>query len=300
MISKEELLKKYNLTEEDFRGAAISWEELEAIYEDFQQKRPRYEEVRRSFLKTYLEDTDRAGIHSYRSRIKDPEHLVAKIIRKRNESYKKYKNLNKNNYERFLTDLIGFRVFILFKEDWEIFHTYITEQITNDKHYYITDWTQECPGENCFIEAPKVHIRTGDKRDIYQRLIHDSDIYTGKVYRSVHYTIKYQGVYLEIQLRTLFEESWGEIDHTIAYPDYQDNENLSEFSAMINRLSGLADEMSSFYRKVKQREVEHLANRTEEEKVKEEKRKEQVTPATGTVAEGFGTPEDMLQFLLHE
>lgn len=301
MISKKELLETYNLTEQDFQAANISWEELSAIYHDFKSKRPIYEIARSSFLYEFLEDTDTAGIHSYRSRIKDPEHLIVKIIRKRNEAYKKYKDLTKDNYEHFLTDLIGFRVFILFKEDWSDFHTYLTSRITNDTHNYITSWTEECPSDNCFIEAPKVHIRTGDKRDIYQRFIHDSDIYTDKIYRSVHYTIKYRGIYLEIQLRTLFEESWGEIDHKIAYPYYRHNENLNEFSAMINRLSGLADEMGSFFRKVKEREIEHL-----------EHAKDTPNKATSpTQSIGFTdnnskdskeplTPADMLDTLLHE
>lgn len=301
MISKEQLLEKYNLTEQDFQAANISWEELTAIYHDFKSKRPIYEIARSSFLYEYLEDTDAAGIHSYRSRIKDPDHLIVKIIRKRNEAYKKYKDLTKDNYEHFLTDLIGFRVFILFKEDWEHFHAYITSRITNDKHNYITSWTEECPADNCFIEAPKVHIRSGDKRDIYQKLIHDSDIYTDKIYRSVHYTIKYRGIYLEIQLRTLFEESWGEIDHQIAYPYYQHNENLNEFSAMINRLAGLADEMGSFYRKVKEREIEHL------EHIKETQEKEPAptesvacTDNTQDISNKPITPSDMLHTLLHE
>lgn len=301
MISKEQLLEKYNLTEQDFQAANISWEELTAIYHDFKSKHPIYEIARSSFLYEYLEDTDAAGIHSYRSRIKDPEHLIVKIIRKRNEAYKKYKNLTKDNYEHFLTDLIGFRVFILFKEDWENFHTYITSRITNDKHNYISSWTEECPSDNCFIEAPKVHIRSGDKRDIYQKYIHDADIYTDKIYRSVHYTIKYRGIYLEIQLRTLFEESWGEIDHKIAYPYYQHNETLNEFSAMINRLAGLADEMGSFYRKVKEREIEHIEHRKEAQEKEPEPTESVVCTEkkTGDSKEPL-TPADLLHTLLHE
>ena len=301
MISKEELLETYNLTEEDFQAANISWEELTAIYDDFKRKRPIYEIARSSFLYEFLEDTDAAGIHSFRSRIKDPEHLIVKIIRKRNEAYKKYKYLTKDNYEHFLTDLIGFRVFILFKEDWADFHTYITSRITNDKHNYISSWTEECPSDNCFIEAPKVHIRTGDKRDIYQKFIHDADIYTNKIYRSVHYTIKYRGIYLEIQLRTLFEESWGEIDHKIAYPYYQHNENLNEFSAMINRLSGLADEMGSFFRKVKEREIEHLEHQKEaSENETAPTDMAYLDDAKEQVCSEPLTPADMLHTLLHE
>lgn len=57
---------------------------------------------------------------------------------------------------------------------------------------------------------------------------------------------------MEIQGRTLFEEGWGEIDHDIVYPHNQDDEMLIEYSKMLNRLSGLADEMSSYFRKMKE------------------------------------------------
>ena len=74
----------------------------------------------------------------------------------------------------------------------------------------------------------------------------------GGYYRSLHYIIKYHGYYLEIQGRTLFEEGWSEIDHDIVYPYYKDDEMLTEFSGLLNRLSGMADEMSSYFRKMKE------------------------------------------------
>ena len=49
---------------------------------------------------------------------------------------------------------------------------------------------------------------------------------------------------MEIQGRTLFEEGWSEIDHDIVYPYFKDDEMLKDFSTLLNRLSGMADEMS--------------------------------------------------------
>ena len=57
---------------------------------------------------------------------------------------------------------------------------------------------------------------------------------------------------MEIQGRTLFEEGWSEIDHDIVYPYYKDDEMLKDFSKLLNRLSGMADEMSSYFRRMKQ------------------------------------------------
>lgn len=50
-------------------------------------------------------------------------------------------------------------------------------------------------------------------------------------------------MYLEVQVRTLFEEGWGEIDHHILYPYKKQNPMLTEFSELLNRLTGMGDEM---------------------------------------------------------
>ena len=106
MIAKENFLEKYNITEELLLSAEISWEELCDIYEDFgKNKVTKYEDILGEFTNTYLKEGSKAKIHSIRSRVKDPEHLIAKIIRKKQDNQKKYKNLSKTNYEKFITDL---------------------------------------------------------------------------------------------------------------------------------------------------------------------------------------------------
>ena len=64
------------------------------------------------------------------------------------------------------------------------------------------------------------------------------------------------GATVEIQARTLFEEGWSEVDHDIVYPYFKDDEMLTDFSTLLNRLSGMADEMSSYFRRMKEQRVE--------------------------------------------
>lgn len=261
LISKEELLKKYNISEAAFKNAEIPWEDLVEIYNDFEKKTPIYRKVLSEFEEQYMKKKEDMGIHSYRTRIKDPEHLIVKIIRKKSEKYRKYCKLNKDNYEKFLTDLIGIRGFILFKEQWIEFHNYICECFENNPSYYIKDSITDFDdnAEHQYIaEAPKVHIRNGDNRKIYEGHIEPDKIESNKIYRSIHYILKYQGVYIEIQIRTLFEEGWGEIDHHIVYPYYEDNKNLHQYTELLNRLSGLADEMGSFFCVLKRLELDIL------------------------------------------
>lgn len=81
MIDKTEFLKKYNIEERDLEAAAIGWPELEAIYEDYLSIEGKLREIGKDFVDDYLYDIEKAGIHSYRYRTKDPGHLLEKIIR---------------------------------------------------------------------------------------------------------------------------------------------------------------------------------------------------------------------------
>ncbi|MFR4710097.1 MAG: hypothetical protein ACLUAL_00025 [Blautia wexlerae] len=54
----------------------------------------------------------------------------------------------------------------------------------------------------------------------------------------MHYIIKYHGVYIEIQVRTLFEEGWGEIDHYMVYPYYQNDALFQQYTGLLNSFNG--------------------------------------------------------------
>ncbi|EKH2437192.1 hypothetical protein O4M18_004240 [Escherichia coli] len=75
-------------------------------------------------------------------------------------------------------------------------------------------------------------------------------------YRSVHYVIKTRPIkdeiFTEIQVRTIFEEGWSEIDHRIRYPDISDDHLINHFLMIFNRLAGSADEMGAFIFELKE------------------------------------------------
>ena len=189
---------------EDFESAGLTWEELQAIHDNYRGLERKLRGIGKDFVDEYLYDIEKAGIHSYRYRTKEPGHLIEKIIR--------------NNPEQYVEDR---------EADFD----------GNEEHYYIA-------------ERPKVYRRTGDSRIYDESLI---DIKSDGIYRSLHYIVKYKGYYVEIQARTLFEEGWSEVDHDIVYPYFQDDEMLKDFSTLLNRLSGMADEMSSYFRRMKEK-----------------------------------------------
>lgn len=250
-MDQQTFLAFYGLEEADLIQADISWEELALIEGEYKKIEQVLREIGKDFIDEYLYDIDVAGIHSYRYRTKEADHLLEKLIRKRKESPDKFKHLDHTNFHKYVTDLIGIRVFFLYREDWIHFHRYLISRFENEPSLYIQDRLKdfdEDPNHYYIAERPKVYKRTGDTK-IYDG--GEIDIVTDGIYRSLHYIIKYKGYYVEIQGRTLFEEGWSEIDHDIVYKEPQDDEMLRDYSKLLNRLSGLADEMSSYFRRMK-------------------------------------------------
>ena len=251
-MDKSAFMAEYNISEEDLQAAEISWEELTLIESEYRKIEGNMRELGKSFIDEYLYDIEKAGIHSYRYRTKDVWHLLEKVVRKKKEDPEKFGLLDHTNFYKYVTDLIGIRVFFLYREDWIHFHNYITCRFENDPNLYIDDRLNdfdEDPEHYYIAERPKAYKRAGDSK-IYNNK--ELDIITTGIYRSLHYTIKYKGYYVEIQGRTLFEEGGSEVDHDIVYKEAEDDEMLCDYSKLLNRLSGLADEMSSYFRRMKQ------------------------------------------------
>lgn len=254
-LKKEEFLINYRIEEADLKEAEISWEELELILADYEKLEKKIRRIGKDFVDEYLYDIERAGIHSYRYRTKEPGHLLEKIVRKKKEQPEKFQKLDHTNYWKYMTDLIGIRVFFLYREDWRHFHEYITSVFENDPEQYVEDREadfDEDMSHSYIAERPKVYRRNGDSRIYDEKLI---DIKSDGIYRSLHYIIKYKGYYVEIQARTLFEEGWSEVDHDIVYPYFKDDEMLKDYSTLLNRLAGMADEMGSYFRRMKEQRM---------------------------------------------
>lgn len=249
-MDKHAFLTEYNFTEEDLLAAEVTWEELTLIANAYRKLEGTMRELGKSFIDEYLYDIETAGIHSYRYRTKNVWHLLEKVVRKKLENPEKFGQLTHTNFHKFVTDLIGIRVFFLYREDWIHFHRYITSRLENDPAQYIDDRLADFdddPNHYYIAERPKAYKRAGDTKIYNSR---EMDIITTGIYRSLHYTVKYKGYYIEIQGRTLFEEGWSEVDHDIVYKE-SDDEMLGDYSKLLNRLSGLADEMSSYFRRLK-------------------------------------------------
>ncbi len=226
-------LSKNNITTEEFKKCELEWDLIKAIGADHQSKIQSLEDLADSYAKKIQRFSK---VHSVRWRIKDPEHLMVKIIRKTTKDsgyYKeKYLTISVENYFNEITDLIGMRALHLFKQD--CFEIIDSLDETWEKKENIT-----------------VYIRNGDRVEDYSNYP-DWNVELHKAgYRSIHFVFsdkpyKTLEVCTEVQVRTIFEEGWSEIDHKIRYPNFSDNEDIGAFLDIFNRLAGSADEMGSF------------------------------------------------------
>lgn len=246
LLSQDEFLKKYNFSLAAFKGTGLSWEALENIHQDYIASQGLLQDTLTRITSKFLtNDAKDAGVHSVRSRLKSSEGLIEKIIRKAIEAAKKSEkfSVSIDNYHEIITDLIGIRVLHTFKEDWFGIHNYILGQLK-----FLTK------------ETPTIYYRKGDDRRIINECKKHgcNAVSHPKGYRSIHYVINPQPnkniCFAEIQVRTVFEDGWSEIDHKLRYVTKKgDKHILDSYLLALNRIAGSADEIGSL---IKNRQIE--------------------------------------------
>lgn len=182
-------------------------------------------------LEPALNQVKNPTIHSIKSRSKDPDHLREKLHRKVLDA--DYIPITPENFFSRVTDLIGVRVLHLYQDQFPQIHNFIDKKIQSQ------DWF--------LAEKPIAYSWDPEARDFFESLGLDVKL-KESYYTSIHYLIKpkeLSDVCCEIQVRTLFEEIWGEIDHTINYPNpTQSNtckEQLRVLSKLVSTGTRLAD-----------------------------------------------------------
>lgn len=160
-------------------------------------------------------------IHSLKSRLKDPSHLIKKLQRK--DAVEKPITLD-NVFNR-VTDLAGVRILHLYRQQFEKIHHAIEDKVNEG------DWV--------YFEPPCAYTWDPETEEFYKNLgikykVRDS------YYTSVHYVIMPKlnsPIKCEIQVRTLFEEIWGEINHSINYPEIIGSVACREQLRVLSKLS---------------------------------------------------------------
>ena len=168
-----------------------------------------------------------ALVHSTRQRTKDPSHLRAKLLRKA----LKAKELgipfeiNAGNLFTKINDLSGFRILHLHTRQAKNIHDELVSIFSEQR------WI--------LVEGPVAKTWDNESRDYFRGLgwnTEDSET----MYTSIHYVVQPNSrseVTCEIQVRTLMEEVWGEVDHMINYPVKSTSQSCREQIKVLARLT---------------------------------------------------------------
>lgn len=236
MLDEKKFFEQFAV-EKEFNKAQMDWKILKPIHEDYSSYRNELEDLCEEIERYLFEHLSASAdgkklFHSIRCRRKDPDHLIEKIIRKSGKEYShKYQGINVSNYREIVRDLIGVRILVFSKEDWEgVF----------DK--LVSIFPQDAASDMRMAEEPVAYTRYGD-RDIFKGKIHKE--HSNKGYRSQHYVVWFKSCYCEIQVRTLTEEVYGEFDHIVKYPYRDDNKFLLRYTRTLSQLLGSVDELIS-------------------------------------------------------
>lgn len=166
-------------------------------------------------------------IHSAKYRIKKPGDLRDKLFRIAQEAKEKNENfdITRENLFTRVNDLAGVRLIHLHTKQMAQIHPFLLDVF--DEIRYVLDgdptaftWDDEYAE---FFKSIKIHI---EKKD--------------SMYTSVHYILKPNRrteMRCELQVRTLAEEIWGEVSHTINYPHEVDNVACTEQLKVLARVA---------------------------------------------------------------
>jgi len=149
-----------------------------------------------------------ALVHSVKRRMKEPSHLKEKLERKllarkrRGEAF----DVTQDNVLLKINDLGGYRIIHLHTQQMGELHATLLELLDQ----------AQCD----LFERPFANIWDEESRSYFEGIGIRTEV-NPRLYSSVHYVVQPRSkakITCEIQVRTLADEIWGEIDHKINYP----------------------------------------------------------------------------------
>jgi len=148
--------------------------------------------------------SDELRIHSCTGRTKSAESIYLKIKRKQ-----------KNSFDE-ITDYAGVRILCLCEQDIFEVHKFIVSDF--DSASNLIEFTAYNWKDKKYFDVPEeLHFDLIDKK--YKGILVPENLRSSEGYRSLHYVILVNDVFVEIQLRTVIQNVWAELGHNMAYKD---------------------------------------------------------------------------------
>ncbi len=186
----------------------------EAILLSFLKDRRKYEKLAEYMIRMINDDpaSPRESLHTILYRIKDKARLIEKIDEENKQIRENEAPITRKNFQDRIGDLLGIRMICLRLSDINIIKAYL-ELLADEK---ILRFIRKPDQKRSFI----LPVDPGEKIPEGLNLR-----YSG--YSSIHYQValgenadapdELKGLQTELQLRTILEEAWGEIDHKYRY-----------------------------------------------------------------------------------
>nr|WP_321403075.1 GTP pyrophosphokinase [uncultured Desulfobacter sp.] len=180
----------------------------------FFKEKEKYKILAEYFVRLIRDDPSapKESIHTILYRIKDESRLIEKIDQENMGSEFDAKPITHKNFHERIGDIIGIRIICLRLSDIVKVESYL-EFLVEEK---ILKFVQKPDYKRSFV------LPIGLGKDASQNI---NLQYSG--YSSIHYQIKlsensdvseaFKSIQIELQLRTILEEAWGEIDHKYRY-----------------------------------------------------------------------------------
>lgn len=222
----------YNIaSEQEFIDAEMDENVLNEIIDNYSLLLPRLKRTAAFYNDLLQEHPD---INATKYRVKTPYSLGRKIIRKRIEAngdkQSKYLNITVENYKSIVTDLIGIRVIYLFKHHWKPINEHVLNTFNIDSDEDIVVYHGKCDDMGFYFK------NMFDYKNKQYQYRHNSS--KKPEYRSTHYLAfdPLNDIRFEIQTRTIFDDCWSEIDHTLRYPNEINNISLANAMNELNEM----------------------------------------------------------------
>jgi ppGpp synthetase/RelA/SpoT-type nucleotidyltranferase len=197
----------------------------EAILISFLNEKGKYKKLAEYIVQLIQDDpsSPKESIHTIIYRIKDELRLIEKIDKLNKKLEAGVPSITEKNYPASIGDLLGVRIICLRLSDVEKVEAYLKLLSEENILHFVKDPDQK----RSFILPVNPGVSLPDGIDLR---------YSG--YSSIHYQIelgedsdappKLKGLLFELQLRTILEEAWSEIDHKYRYVRSRIGANLPE------------------------------------------------------------------------
>jgi putative GTP pyrophosphokinase len=198
----------------------------EAILISFLNEKVRYKKLAEYIVHLIGDDpsSPKESLHTIIYRIKDELRIIEKIDKQNNELEAGASQITEKNYQTRVGDLLGVRMICLRLSDIEKVAAYL-RLLSEEKILHFVKGPDQ---KRSFILPVDPGESISDGKDL---------TYSG--YSSIHYQVKLgensdapsglEDFQFELQLRTILEEAWGEIDHKYRYVRSRSGVALPEY-----------------------------------------------------------------------